>query len=115
LRETLSQFGASQHPEFVSAYQQDYETMPDTMQLASGPLGYFFQAGQQADQTIPFRVGRQETFAECVDILLRGQESTYNYDHFIRYFPRTLQTVAKLLSRHYPVFLSVPSPQEQAV
>jgi hypothetical protein len=49
-----------------------------------------------------YQRARQETYAEGFDVLMRGPNSTYNYENFKRYFPNTLAELKRELGSRYP-------------
>lgn len=97
LKAKVEKWGASELPEFTTAWQADYDQMPKEVQEMWLPIGYYVSVGKDGKRT----VSRQETFAETFDILVRGKYSTYNHDNFQQYFPRTLQAVANLIENHF--------------
>ncbi len=99
--------GISESPEFKSAWQSDYDQIPSHLKQAwlNPHTKNFFYYYLEPDPDGDFQHARQETFAECVDILVRGKSSTYNYDNFQQYFPGSLKVVAKMLQKEYEIDL----------
>jgi hypothetical protein len=99
--------GISESPEFRAAWGRDYTALPDELKQEKLPNGkinsfYYFI---HSDGNGWYQRGRQETFAEGFDILLRGKASAFNYENFTRYFPRALAEIRAALERAYgPVF-----------
>lgn len=99
--------GISESPEFRTAWQQDFETMPEALKQETLPNGkpnrflYF----THPDENGWFQRARQETFAEGFDILLRGKASAFNYRNFTRRFKKSLPAIKAALERAYgPIF-----------
>ncbi len=103
-KKRLEEWGLSEHALFRQAWEKDYQAMPNSFKSQESPIAYYVQDHQQ----VPFGVGRQETFAECVDILLRGSASTYNFQAFTQHFPNTLNATKTLLEQGFDVNLSWP-------
>jgi hypothetical protein len=120
--------GISEHIDFRNAWQADYEAIPahlkspllpdlrpNTFYYFLRPDKYERKAGQKKSELetgslAPERDGwfqraRQETFAEGFDVLLRGSASTFNYENFVRYFPRSLADLRARIERAYGLVL----------
>jgi hypothetical protein len=97
--------GISESPAFRAAWRADLKDMPEDLkqQNPADGLGNRFYYFTQPDEL--GQRGRQETFAEGFDILLRGPASRFNYEIFIRRFPRALKVIRAELERVYgPIF-----------
>jgi hypothetical protein len=101
--------GLSESPAFRAAWWRDYEAIPaDLKQPWRDRLENQFFYFVHPDAGGWFQRARQETFAEGVDILLRGPRSKFNYDNFTRRFPNALAEIRRELeSRYGPMF---PAP-----
>ncbi len=103
-KKRLENWGVSEHALFRQAWEKDYQALPNAFKSQTSPIAYYLQDHQQ----VPFGIGRQETFAECVDILLRGSASTYNFQTFTQHFPNTLKATQTLLEQEFNVDLNWP-------
>jgi hypothetical protein len=96
--------GLSESPDFRRAWNDDFDAMPAekksqyTAEKLTNPFYYFVHP----DVGGWYQRARQETFAEGLDVLLRGPRSTYNHDDFVRHFPRALAELKRELGTRYP-------------
>jgi hypothetical protein len=94
---------ATDSQEFREAWAEDYRNMPEAVKGKPLPDGrtnsfyYFVRPGQDGG----LDRARQETWAEGFDILMRGEESRFNYADFQAHFPRTLAAMRRLLAARY--------------
>lgn len=101
LKTSLLGWGISEAPAFKEAWQKDYEALPKNLKGSDSPIAYYLNPDYEGG----FNVGRRETFAEAFDVLLRGKESTFNYNHFRTHFSNTLQATRNLLQEAYGILL----------
>lgn len=100
-KDRLSDWGASEHDYFIKAWEKDFQALSPGMKSDKSPLAYFLQD----HLTVPYGIGRQETFAECVDILLRGSDSAFNNNLFNQNLPNALKATQTLIEQFYNVKL----------
>ena len=102
--------GISESPEFREAWRQDFALIPSELKEEKDEDGeandfYYFLT---PDKELTFHEARERTFAEGLDILLRGPRSSYNYDDFTLHFPRTLAAIRREMEARYG--WSIPKP-----
>jgi hypothetical protein len=99
--------GYTEHPDFKAAWQKDYQNLPKEQRfekLDKTNFAYFVAPDMlPLNDSSDFVRARKETFAEGVDVLLRGKASTINYADFHRYFPETLKVIARVLRENYGI------------
>jgi hypothetical protein len=107
--------GIGDSPELRAAWRRDYEAMPSELKRDKDPDGlwnpfyYFLTPGKNGW----FQDARRLTFAEGLDVLLRGPRSTFNHEDFTRYFPRTLDVMRRMLAARFGWNLPAPSLTEE--
>lgn len=99
--------GISESPEFRKAWRADHALIPGELKeekLPDGKINSFYYF-IHPDANGWFQRARQETFAEGLDILLRGKDSKFNCENFTKRFPRALAEIRATLERAYgPIF-----------
>jgi hypothetical protein len=90
-------YGISEAVDFREAWRRDFNAMPDELKREKDEDGlsngfYYYLA---PDKELTFHAARERTFAEGLDILLRGPRSTFNYDDFILHFPHVLAQIRR--------------------
>jgi hypothetical protein len=92
--------GFTDTAEFRETWQADFQAMPEAVRKPvreDGSRNEFYYFLNQQTPGYAYR----ETFAEAFDVLLRGEASSFNYQNFQRYFPRTLAAVRRILEARY--------------
>jgi hypothetical protein len=111
----LRSHGASESLEFREAWRQDFARIPSELKQAKDQDGEFndFFYFLEADKNGFFHEARERTFAEGMDILLRGPSSAYNYDDFMLYFPKTLAALRREMETSYGWTIAQPPAPPQ--
>lgn len=99
--EAVLSWGASELEAFKKAWKQDVAQLPAEMKKPDSRLAYFLSPGVSGRHEL----GRRETFAEGVDILIRGEASTFNEALFRQHFSRTLRALQRLLEKGFSAVL----------
>jgi hypothetical protein len=89
--------GISESPDFREAWRRDFSAIPPELKQEKDEDGesndfYYFL---KPDKNRTFHQARERTFAEGLDVLLRGPSSAYNYDDFTLHFPRVLAQIRR--------------------
>lgn len=102
--------GVTESPEFREAWRKDYEAMPSELKNEKDGDGEFndFYYFLTPDEGKTFHEARVRTFAEGLDVVLRGPASAYNYDDFALHFPNALAQIRRELETR--LGWSVPKP-----
>jgi hypothetical protein len=101
--EWYRQSGLAESPGLREAWRQDFQSIPDELKDDKEHDGtpndfYYFL---RPDKNGWFQKARQLTFAEGLDVLLRGPHDAYNHENFSVYFPRTLAEIRRELEARY--------------
>lgn len=99
--EAVVSWGASELAAFKKAWKEDVAQLPAELKAPDSRLAYFLSPGVSGR----CELGRRETFAEGVDVLIRGEASTFNEALFRQHFSRTLQALQRLLEKGFSAVL----------
>jgi hypothetical protein len=102
--------GVTESPEFRAAWRKDFDAMPPELKNEKDGDGEFndFYYFLTPDKEKTFHEARERTFAEGLDVAMRGPASAYNYDDFTLHFPNTLAQIRRELETR--LGWSVPKP-----
>jgi hypothetical protein len=105
--------GFTESPEFRDAWRQDYDAMPAELKREKdqdGERNDFYYFLTPDEEHLTFHEARERTFAEGLDVLLRGPRSAYNYDDFTLHFPRALASIRREMEARFGWRIPEPEP-----
>ncbi len=109
--------GISESPEFREAWRRDFNAMPTDLKREKDGEGERndFHYFVEPDKQLFFHEARERTFAEGLDVLMRGPGSAYNYEDFTLHFPRVLAQIRREMEARFdwriPETAPAPAPQ----
>lgn len=104
--------GISESPEFRDAWRRDHAAIPDELKSEKDRDGEFnaFYYYLKPDAEGFFHEAREFTFAEGLDVLVRGERSAYNHDDFQLHFPNALAALRQELRNGFGWEPPPPAP-----
>jgi hypothetical protein len=105
--------GITESPEFREAWRQDFNAMPADLKREKDGEGERndFHYFVEADKNLLFHEARERTFAEGLDVVLRGPRSAYNYEDFTLHFPRVLAEIRRRMEKSFDWRIPQTAPE----
>jgi|GEM_PF-4447079 len=103
--------GLAESPALREAWRRDTSRMPRELKYEKNPDGLpnFLHYYLKPDDNGWFQTARRLTFAEGLDVLIRGERAVSNHDDFVRYFPNTLAAMRTELAARFDWNLPAPT------